>query len=350
MSTGIFDDNNRIGWFCAYTPLELITAAGMSPVRLFGSRGGSELADNLMGPNICPFVRSCLAQGLEGDVPDAVIFACCCDSMRRLYDAWSYYCKPDFTALIDLPRRNAPLSVEIFKISLLRLAASLEQYTGREITADGLLHAIKEKAKVDEILEHFSSAGGFKGSDIHKLFVEAQVMDPESFIEKYSATPAKKRTDNGHGKPVAVTGNLLKSGRLIDVIEECGGNVSVLDLCSVERFTTWHIGRGRDIPDDGDRDEILSFIAETYMSRTPCPRMLDRKTRFDTFSALLESSGSEGVIYVPLMFCDPYLYELPELKNVTDGLGIPGLILQSDYQDENIGQLRTRIEAFMEML
>lgn len=325
-------------------------AAELSPVRLFGSRGGSELADNLIGPNMCPYVRSCLAQGLEGDVPKAVIFACCCDSMRRLYDAWLYYCKPDFAALIDLPRRNAPLSVEIFKNSLIKLATSLEQYTGREITADKLLRAINERAEVDEILENYATPCGMKGSDVHQLFIEAQSTDSASFIEKHAGSPIPGHRGNGHGKPIAITGNILKSGRLIDVIEECGGNVSVMDLCSVERFITWHNGKGRDIPDTGDRDAILGFIAESYMSRTPCPRMLDRKTRFKAFTALLESSGSAGVIYIPLMFCDPFLYELPELKSLTDELGIPGLILQSDYQDENIGQLRTRIEAFMEML
>ena len=86
------------------------------------------------------------------------------------------------------------------------------------------------------------------------------------------------------------------------------------------------------------------------MHVTPCPRTLDKQTRLDNFVQLVKSGNCTGIIYVPLMFCDPFLYELPELKKITDEQGIPGLLLQSDYRDDNMGQIRTRIEAFMEML
>ena len=78
--------------------------------------------------------------------------------------------------------------------------------------------------------------------------------------------------------------------------------------------------------------------------------MLTHDERLDNLVDLARESGARGVVFVPLMFCDPFLYELPRLKSRLEAAGLPGLFLESDFRDENIGQLRTRVEAFMEML
>ncbi|MBN1288589.1 MAG: 2-hydroxyacyl-CoA dehydratase [Actinobacteria bacterium] len=345
------NNSMQAGWLCAYTPLEIMAAAGLTPVRLFGVEGGSEIADNLMGQNICPYVRSCLAQGLGGEAPDAVVFAGCCDSMRRLYDAWSYYCDSRFTFMIDVPRGKGPASLAIYRNSIRKLADKLENYTGEAITAENLKDAIRQRMKVEAVLDSTSPGAGLNGSRKHQLFIEAQQQDSRTFISGYGDNPFlnKRNPKQRNGKNITISGNLLKSEILIGMVEECGGTVCALDLCSVERFFTW-----RDISHDmipgGGLDELLGFLTQSYISRSPCPRTLYRKTRLDNFLGLLRSSGSNGVIYIPLMFCDPFLYELPELKRKTDELGIPGLLLQSNYQNDSIGQIRTRIEAFMEML
>lgn len=358
MVAGIGTDNRdrQAGWVCAYTPLEILLAAGLEPVRLFGSPGETEDADAALNPNICPYVRACLQQGLDGRAPAAMVFAGCCDGIRRLYDAWSYCCQADFTFLMDVPRASLGGSAAMYNNSVGRLASALEGYTGREITARGLRKAIGARREVDGILTGFSEAmvRGYDppGEESLRIYTDAQELPLADFISRYSSRGWGDGVAGGrsNGKPVVITGNLLASGALLEMIGDCGGSVAALDLCSAGRFPALTPDTGEAEPYPADRNGLLSYLARAYMSRTPCPRMLESTERHAHVLKLVIDSGARGVIYVPLMFCDSFLYDLPRLKDKVDAAGIPGLVLVSDYRDDNEGQMRTRVEAFMEML
>ena len=342
-------------WFCAYTPIEVLAAAGLEPVRLFGKPGNSESADSILGTNICPYVRACLEQGLAGEAPGVVVFAGCCDSMRRLYDAWSFYCHPEFAYAMDVPRSTSDTSLQLYRAAIADLVLSLERFTGTEIGSDALASAIFHRSSADATLARFlptDDRGLSMGSEEYLgLFTDAQTAPPEDFTRRWDVRSREDQAGGpgGSRKAVIVTGNLIRPGKLLGVIDECGGTVASLDLCSAERFLTWDeaaLERIRDM----SRDSLLDELSRRYLMRTPCPRMLNRAERYDRLTADAARRGARGVVIVPLMFCDPFLYDLPSLENHLDAAGIPSLVLQSDYQDENVGQLTTRIEAFMEMI
>lgn len=350
------------GYLCAYTPVEILLAAGFEPVRLFGLPGETERADAVLSSTLCPYVRACMEEGLQGGAPDTVLFAGCCDSMRRLYDAWTYYCGPGFTHLIEVPRDTGQYSLSVFESSIWDLIGRLEEHTGTPITAAAIVEAIEIRRGDDSVVAGLTDllrqTCARDASLVYESFKDAQVDSPKESPRDAGDTGVLISGGSGggtgregsvRGKPVMVTGNVLQSGKLIGLIEECGGRVSCLDLCSAERFPTWGPEDER-VSLPADLDGLVRLLAKTYLDRVPCPRMLDRGRRYEAVLRSAEESGAAGVIYLPLMFCDPFLYDLPGLKYRLDSSGIPGLVMESDYRDENPGQLRTRIEAFLEML
>lgn len=352
---GVYDERS-VGWFCAYTPIEVIAAAGLSPVRLFGAQGGTESADAILGTNMCPYVRACLEQGLDGSAPRAVVVAGCCDNLRRLYDAWSFYCEADLTYLFDVPRDSTPAALEQYRRAIEGLAGVLEEYTGEAITPGALIDAICERRDAEARLGLLSEAQAQPGS---RLEAEAYMSE---FVAEQAKPPAPAispgdpddETQEGRlagpgRKPVLVTGNIIRPGRLLGVIDSCGGAAVSLDLCSVERFITGGAGSADPAP-GADRGQLFAYLAETYLARNPCPRMLNSAERHERLIAGSRRLGARGVIIIPLMFCDPFLYDLPALERRLDEQGIPSLVLNSDYQDDSPGQVTTRVEAFMEMI
>ncbi len=342
-------NSRSVGWFCAYTPLELIAAAGLEPVRLFGAAGATPTADSILGTSMCPYVRACLEQGLAGPAPRAVVVAGCCDNLRRLYDAWEHYCGPDFTYMFDVPHERTAPALEHYLRAIRGLAGALEEYTGQPVTAGALLEAIEERRRVEArlgaaALEQSRPEDRLGSEEYMGLFIAEQAASADP-----PGGAAAARRAGSPGKPVVVTGNIIRPGRLLGVVDSCGGAVVALDLCSADRSITW--GPDHSPPDaQAGLEPLLAHLAETYLERNPCPRMFESMERHQRLIEDCRRLGARGVIIVPLMFCDPFLYDLPALERSLDGAGIPSLVVNSDYIDDNLGQVLTRVEAFMEMI
>jgi len=346
----------RAGWFCAYTPVEIVEAFGLKPERIFGSPGPWEKADGILYTNLCPYVRSCLEEGLA-DSPPFVIFTTCCDHLRRLRDAWDYYIKPEFSYILDLPRGKDESSIQYFANSIKGLISSLEEKTGCELSAEKLRTAIVKRLEVDMALEKACKTAS-SAQEILRLYQLAQKSFAASELcqllenrETYTEEDKRDASDSfAHEKKVIVSGNLLRSEVIPSLIEECGGTIVHLDLCSASRFSLWRSDTNSREIDSLGLESLLHLIARTYLSKTPCPRMSNRSERHELIVDLARTHNASGVILSPLMFCDSFLYDIPLLLKKLEPLGIPLLVLESDYRDENVGGIRTRVEAFVEML
>ena len=133
-----------IGWVCTYAPEELISAAGMLPVRIMGSPEPHTIGDSYLQANMCPFVRSCLAQGLKGSYAflDGILASHTCDTMCKLFDIWRLYVKPGFSHQIDHPHKLSGAATTYHLKEVQRLKSALEGFTGREIDDVALQRAI----------------------------------------------------------------------------------------------------------------------------------------------------------------------------------------------------------------
>ena len=102
------------------------------------------------------------------------------------------------------------------------------------------------------------------------------------------------------------------------------------------------------IKTDGDP---ITAIAERYLQRVICPaKHKDNKSRAENLISMAKGNGADGVIFMLLKFCDPHAFDYPYLKEALDKEGIPSLLFEVEDQPQAQGQLKTRIEAFLETL
>lgn len=325
-----------MAWFCTYTPLELLDAVGLIPVRHYGDAESLESADTFLHPAICPYVRACLAAEMRESGPHHAVFVNSCDGMRRLYDAWRDRFRDDFVYLMDLPR-NTGTGAELLLAEEFRLLARiLGEITGKEVTAAGLREAAL--AREERRLAYIAACEGIHGQE--RLRLAMGFHSPAC-----KETPPSGGARGSSGVPILLTGNLLNPAGLVASLDRAGARVVWIDLCNGDRsFATSTLPQGEDL------STMLASLARGYLDRHPCARMVDAECRYDTLVETFAAVGARGVIYASLKFCDAYLYDFPRLQERLNREGIPVLRLESDYTDGHMGQLLTRVEAFLEML
>ena len=331
-------EENEVAWFCTYTPLEILDAAGLSPLRRFGDPANLEAADSILHAALCPYVRACLAGEMERDGPHHAVFVNSCDGMRRLYDAWKDRFPGDFVHLMDLPRSEGAWGERLLVAEYRLLAGRLEERWGARISAQ----ALRESgwAREERRLAYLRLAEGRRGAERLRLAMEIQSL-PLRAPHPTAAAPANATP----GTPVLLTGNLLNPAGLVASLDRAGARAVWIDLCNGDRgFSSSTLPQGEDL------EGILASLARGYLGRHPCARMTDADRRYERLVETARAVGARGVIYASLRFCDAYLYDFPRVEERLEREGIPLLRLESDYGDGHVGQLLTRVEAFLEML
>jgi benzoyl-CoA reductase subunit C len=341
----------RIGWICSYTPEELILAAGFNPVRLSAEEKPGEGAEAYLPPNICPYVCSLLDAGRAGgfDNLHGVVFVLSCDAMRRLADIWSAYFKTPAVYRLDVPRRSDHLAEEFYIEQLQRLRVFLEERAGRKIAdADvasailtlnltrkliGKIAALRKKPRPPlSGAEFFALARAAMSSDKERFNAEA-----ERFIRQIGTSDLK-----ADGLPRLLLGGcIVDTGRLIGQVEESGAVVVAEETCTGLRHY------------DGLVDtalEPLRGLARRYLQRAPCPRMAGAADRVERLVGLAKEYQADGVVFHTLKFCDLGQSDLPRVRARLEKEGLPLLHIDRDYSQADGGQLRTRLEAFAELI
>ncbi|MDP1993175.1 MAG: 2-hydroxyacyl-CoA dehydratase family protein [Syntrophales bacterium] len=342
-----------IGFACAYTPLPLIHAAGFAPYRILPNVDCPDQAGRLLHDNLCPHVKRVLDRAMSGMLPDlkGMVFMNSCDSMRRLYDAWKAVKPVMNTALIDLPAVATDASVGFFRDELERLSRTLEQWGGTEINdaslarsiglynrVSSLFAALREKARRSELRDNSAA--------LQEACNRASISSPEESIAFLEAI-LKEGVDIKQGEPgvpVYLFGNMLPEPEAFTLFESCGAHIVSDDLCTGSRlFAAIETGKG----------DILLNLARGILGRPSCARTFSAKrpgSLGDDVTAAAINAGARGVIGYTAKFCDPYIARLPGVQESLKREGIPFLLLEGDCTLRSIGQHRTRIEAFIEMM
>ena len=341
------------GFCCAYTPLPLIYGAGLRPFRVLPSGDSPDRAGLVLHDNLCPHVKRVLDRALAGDVPElsGMIFMNSCDSMRRLYDAWKRVRPGDRTVLVDLPAVMTPLSLRFFAGEIAKLAGTLSSWTGKEISDNDISKGVETNNRISRLVgkarEHAlngSLRGGFRR--MQELYNTVAMSPPEESIALLEETVRVECTAVPDGKavPVYLFGNVLTEEDAFELFESCGARIVGEDLCTGSRLFS-------EIPAGGV--DVINDIAGSLMTRTPCARTFDgeRPGSFgDVISESARGSGARGVIGYTAKFCDPYIARMPAARESFRRNDLPFLLLEGDCTMRSIGQQRTRIEAFIEML
>jgi len=351
-----------IGYMCAFTPVEIITAAGLIPFRIKGDVNEPiTRADTQMETIICPLVRSAFDITLKGryDFLDGLVIPHACDSMSRTYDIWKYSLDVPYSHLVNLPHSIDDSSLEFYKSELNTFRKSLGNYAGKEITDKDLVQAVELHNDVRTLVKELyelrkSDPPTLTGSEMTKILVAVMGIPPEESAELLSGVLKEidDRESTQVKKPhrIMVVGAEVDDTAFIDVIEDSGASVVFDDLCPGAREYFPMVEVTAD-PVDG--------IAERYLRGIKCGRTYREvkgtyedslDDRFGHIASAISEYGVDGVILYIYMYCDPYGFEVPAMKDYIESKGTPVLYIEDEYSKSTISRLRTRVQAFLETI
>ncbi len=339
-----------IGYFCTYTPVEIIYASGFLPVRIMGGIDRIEKADTLTPNFICPYARQAFEQGLGGTYKylSGIVQGYSCDVTCGLTNIWEDNIRGDLYHLIPLPYINSPEARSFFRAVLSELIEKLEKAGGRfseERLEDALNLYRSIRILVIELYTlRYNRQLPISASEFLHVILAGFITPPEEYLEMLKAlkkTLVSMHAPQSDGIPVLVSGSLIEEPRILEVVEESGGTVVADDLCTGYRNFQ---------PPDGKGDNPIDRLIDRIMNHFPCPSRSRVQDRIPLLLDLLKKSGARGILFIFQKFCTPHLADHPILIEEFRKMDIPSLMFEMEETGIMEGQLRTRVEGFFEML
>ena len=358
------EGNKVMGYFCCYTPLELITAAGLVPYRIMGdTKEPTTEADIYLDPVFCPYVRTCFDIAMKGryDFLDGSIWPTSCDNLINVYGIWVYNLKPPYIYQLSVPKVADSLSLNFFKEDIGYLRKSLEGLIGREISDEAIARAIdmhnENRALLRELYElRKPNPPLLHGSEVTQILVAVMSLPvaEANRLLRGVIDEVRERRDGPEVKSVRVliSGNELDDSTFIELIEDCGANVVADDLCIGTRFF-WHDVEKTPDPLDGLTKRYLGDIwcPRVYRGNQEMSRREEMEERFRHIKNFVKEFNVNGAITYILKYCDSEEWEAPDLRDyIQEELGLPVLYIEHDYSTVALAPWRTRVQAFIEMV
>jgi len=348
----------RAGYFCVYTPVELLAAAGATPVRLF--KGGDANTVNSGEVHtrsfFCQFAQYSVGAFREADPlyrsVDKLYHFNTCDQMKKAVEAIGEFFDVPYRMLC-LPReRSRPAAREFMRREVEFMQRDVEELTGNRVSEAALgeaiaaynrarrwLKAISELRKLDD-----PPLTGGDYLELVKAFYYLPVDKAVAHFEKLHARLSEEPPTVERPLRVMVSGGIVADGddRLVELLEnELGTRIVVEDHCTGLRPFY------QEIPEDLPP---LHALADGYLDSAPCARMKPLSERLDFTERLAREYRVDAIVYVSLKFCSCYAITGNAFSKRFEKLGIPVLEISSDYSESDLGQLRTRVGAFLELL
>ena len=355
---------NICGAFCQYTPSEIIYAAGLYQVALCGrSPDPIKTAETRLPANLCPLIKASYGHALEESCPyayfsDVVVGETTCDGKKKMYELLGEL-KP--MQVIHLP--NVPdyeRSLEMWTEEIRAFAKGLEEKFNVTITDDMLNESIEwcnkeriQAARIYELGKYDPPAiTGAKMNDI--MEGEQYMFDREAKYNKINEIldQCEKNWHDGiyPYEPDPNRPRLIVSGggyggvsaKTINVMEELGGAIVCYEgCCGIS-------SRRRLVDEDRSRDPYVR-IAEKYIE-VPCAVVSPNYRRMDQVRETIKEWHADGYVSITLHSCNPFAIETENIRRVCEEMDIPLLHIETDFYPGDAGQIRTRIEAFLEMI
>ena len=346
-----------IGYFCTYVPVEVIHAAGILPYRMRATGSTStELGDLYASHITCTFCRHSLDQAMRGEYKflDGLVALFSCDHIRRMFDAWRYGKidlphSPYYLRCLSIPFKVDALAMEWMVGEIDRFKQSLESHFKVKITDEALRQSIKtynEKRRLLKSLYELrkKEAPPINGTEALAILIASTAMPVEEFNQLLKQMLDELEGRDGYSDYRArllLAGGELDNPAYIELIEGLGGLVVSDFLC----YGT------RDFWDLADEDtEPMASLAKRYIQRISCPRMVDYPERDKFVKDLVKEFKADGIIVQRLTYCDNWGCEGARTQWEARKNGTPCMVLEREYMMSAVGQMRTRVQAFLETI
>jgi benzoyl-CoA reductase/2-hydroxyglutaryl-CoA dehydratase subunit BcrC/BadD/HgdB len=308
---------------------------------------------------ICPFARAQVGERLLKENPyytmlDMVVAPITCQHLKKVIDTWEYFGELEIFKLGVPHQHGDSFYLEYFRSRLAVMQEKLQVFTGNPITYENMIEAIGLYNKLRGLLRNISlmrrnSSLPVSGLDFIKLNHASFYADPVFMVDTleavYTELHDKQPSLRKNVPRILLTGPNLGYGdyKIAELVEETGGDIAVEELCEGMRYY-WH-----DIKVQSDLVE--SFVSGYLVDRVPCAFMrYSTGKRLDFLLDLIKEFQIDGVIWYELLACETYDSESYFFAEKMAEHNIPMLVLESDYGTADTGQIKTRIEAFMEIV
>jgi len=357
-----------IGYLDIYPVLEMLTAIDLVPYRILGDMSEPiTKADTCLPTVVCPFIRSVMDLGLKGkyDFLDGVVMAHGCEVGEKTAHIWRTYLNPPYAHFIDTPHTTHAAAQKQHKELLRDFKQTLESFSGKELTVERLREAVEvhnqQRALVRELYELRKAdpplTTGAETLQVMVALASLPVMEGNELLRQV-ITEVKQRQDGPVKKParLLVWGSIIDNTAIIDLIESIGANV-VMDDTSLGSRAYFSPVELTDDPLDGLAYRYLVELKsprtfrETVLNETNRKDYItDLENRFGYLKDYAEEWKVNGVVLEALRYCDIHGYEVPGLRDYLDSVGLPSIYLEHDYSQAALAQLRTRVQAFLEVI
>ncbi|HEY9162165.1 MAG TPA: 2-hydroxyacyl-CoA dehydratase family protein [Desulfomonilia bacterium] len=338
-----------IGYFCTYTPVELIHASGFIPVRILGDAGTVEKAYTLTPDFICPYLRKAVEKGLNGSYKclDGLVQGYTCDAACGVANIWEANMGADPFHILPLPYVDQDESRSFLRSGLEDLAEILKRAGGdfsQERLADSLDIYGRIRTLMSELYEiRYEHRLPLSAEDFLTIVQAGFITAPERYLSMlHDLIDALPETcDPGEGVPILVSGSLIEETKVLRIIEESGGRVVADDLCT---------GMRNFVPAYGHGSDPMDQLIDRFMNRFPCPSRSSAEYRLPRLLDLMKHSKACAMVFVFQKYCTPHLSDYPFLNDALKDKGIPSIMVELDETGIMEGQLKTRLESFFEMI
>ncbi|WP_294825480.1 2-hydroxyacyl-CoA dehydratase family protein [uncultured Eubacterium sp.] len=359
------DGKKAVAYTCYHIPEVLLNVGDCFSVRLRAPRTGSlDIATYYMSSYLCGYSKALVERGIEGgyNFLSAFIGSESCSEMNRAYEHFevlNLVNNPDFfVSISDVPFKIAPHTVKHYKNQMqTKVLDRLHEVYGVDISEASLRKAVEEH---NEICRLITEIGEYRkednpritGYEFHVINLVTYCCPKYLILDKLRETAEELKTREPDEKKnfrakVVVVGSEMDDPDFTKLFEEAGA------LVVADRFCFGSLPGREEIhlTDDGD---VLEQIILHYMKTCQCPRYMSQdkvQGRRDYVKHLVEEYHADGVVYEQLKFCEYWGYERALASHIiTNEMGIPSVTVDRQYTANASGQLRTRIQAFVESL
>lgn len=350
-----------VGFYCVFAPQELVIAADAVPVTLCATKE-EPIADGEkhLPRNFCPLIKSSYGFAITGkcaffENSEFIVGETTCDGKKKMFELMGGF-KP--TLVLEMPQSTKGEPQKAYwRSEVARFKEEIEQRLGVKITDDAMKAAIAELNGQRELMRELASLNmadpaPISGMDLLKvMWARNFTFDRPAFNKELKELIAELKTMTAIGegafpkgaKRIIVTGVPTGVGaeKVIRIIEESGASVIYIENCS---------GMKQYLHDVDTEDSPLDAIADKYL-KTPCSCMSPNTGRLELLANLAQDYHADGIVDITWVGCHTYNVESRILSEYLAGHGnIPLLQIETDYSPGDVGQIRTRVEAFLEIL
>lgn len=358
----LWNDKKVIGTMCIHVPEEIIYAAGAVPVRFCsGVYAADQVGSEFMPAKSCPLIKSTLGMAYLELIPQALLIVnpTTCDQKRKAGEIMREFSDKIYT--LELPPTKDTEEARVYWQRVVKkFVRAVENATNQRVTRKRLKEAIKKIKLAQTQFRRFynlrkNTPPLIYGKDAY-LVMNAYFFDDinewtDALCGLNSELESRKKNNMSIGNErfprILLTGSpsIFPNLKLPLLIEQLGAVVVADETCSSNRFIYDMVSI-----DEGFMYDMIPSVADRYLKPSTCPNFTPNSDRDRKLLSMAEEFQIDGIIYQAFAGC--YLYEMESRRigKLMESQGIPMLYLETDYSPDDVGQLSTRIEAFLESL